>query len=356
LSFSAFEQQDLRDAYGDSVALTDVHPQDFADQPGPGPVRGRPVQNRKRDRGVSLFSQFPDAGRNQHDAGSCHTFAAIGLLEAAYFRQYGQTVRLSDADLFLNRTVLNSEFYGDLKRSDSPEKIEVDDGGYIPADTQFALDHGVATDLQYEDFLTRYLAYSQNVQNDMRFVKRLAAEGSAVPDWMAKLVYKLTGNPEDKYIDSQMAPEAQKTLQSYMQGVIRDSQLASQRVESQKRLAGFKLLTVDFDYLGDTVNHSLAAADCATLGIRQGQDILVELRAGRPVGVAMTLKGLDSWGQRGATTDANHAFIIAGYAPAADGKLVFKTRNSWGGDNPDVLESDLCRIYQLSSLRAPKDR
>jgi hypothetical protein len=29
---------------------------------------------------------------------------------------------------------------------------------------------------------------------------------------------------------------------------------------------------------------------------------------------------------------------------------------SWGGNNPDVHESELCRIFQLISVRAPIDR
>ena len=53
---------------------------------------------------------LPDAPtRNQSDAGSCHSFAATGLVESALYRQYGVRLRLSEADLFVGRIVTDKD-------------------------------------------------------------------------------------------------------------------------------------------------------------------------------------------------------------------------------------------------------
>lgn len=95
--------------------------------------------------------------------------------------------------------------------------------------------------------------------------------------------------------------------------------------------------------------------------MKQKDAILGELRAGRPIALEMSLRGLSSWGYNrppGPTEEpddtANHAFVVLGFQPKR-GVVSFQTMNSWGGWNPDVSELELCRVYHLTMLYAPNE-
>lgn len=113
---------------------------------------------------IDLSGQFPTGSRDQADVGSCHAFASIGLLEAAYYRKHGEHAVFSDADLFLRNTVLNGNIYSgnvadqgytwngkpELKEGGSPSTV------LAVGDMEFAIRNGVATTPQYSAFLERY--------------------------------------------------------------------------------------------------------------------------------------------------------------------------------------------------------
>jgi len=100
-----------------------------------------------------------------------------------------------------------------------------------------------------------------------------------------------------------------------------------------------------------------SASFCRQHGAGQKAALLAILAAGRPAGVSMNLKGLAAWSQwLTFINDAWHAFVITGYDTASDGQLIFHTRNSWKGRNPDVREDELCRIGNVYSVEAPNEQ
>ena len=69
----------------------------------------------------------------------------------------------------------------------------------------------------------------------------------------------------------------------------------------------------------------------------------------------MSLSGLTAWGQTDSTSDAYHAFMIVGY-DSSDTGVIFHTRNSWGGTNPDIPDNQTCRIYAVNSVLVPGEK
>ena len=76
-------------------------------------------------RDIDLLPQFADlSNRDQCDVGSCHTFGSVAVLEAAWFRKHKTRVRFSEADLFLQRTVLTGDVYRQFCRDGKCELSE----------------------------------------------------------------------------------------------------------------------------------------------------------------------------------------------------------------------------------------
>lgn len=94
--------------------------------------------------------------------------------------------------------------------------------------------------------------------------------------------------------------------------------------------------------------------------------MIQHLCAGRPVAVGMNIRGLK--GFRPPNNDSKlvntikqsgHAFAIVGFERRKVGgkeKYVFKTRNSWGGINPDIDEDELWRLNALVALHTTKTK
>jgi len=315
----------------------------IAAQAGPPPAQGRPVWATQTARGVNLLPQLPDPSSHyQDDVGSCHAFGSVALLEAAYFRAYGQKVSLSEADLFLRRTVLSPGLYQDFCASGSCKLTEGND----PAgDIAFAIHNGVATGLQYSAFVKRYMKYRKAEEQTIAGVQSEYEQES----WLEKLLY----DPRKHWTELQQDPQAQRLLSAYLAG--RDPKIDAQRAAMRKKFAGFRLLSQNFDSPGAKAK-SLSARQALAAGAKQKAAILAELKRNRPVTVSMSLAGLKAWGQQDAKDAANHAFMIIGYRNDPKEGLVFETRNSWGGDNPDVTAADLCRIYAVATIRTPVDK
>lgn len=290
------------------------------------------------DPGVDLSGQFPTGSRDQGDVGSCHAFASIGLLEAAYFRKHGEHVVLSDADLFLRNTVLNGNIYsGNIADrgytwSGKPEFKEGGSPSTLLAigDMEFAIKNGVATTPQYSAFLERYRQYRAAEQRTLADIERQRQRDP----WYVKLLY----NPRTHWARLQKDPTNQRILQNYLMG--NDATLDAQRSEVREKLKGLSVVKNLYVALPSSVNKP--PADCAAAGAGRTASVLAELAAGRPVGVSYF-------------TDANwasHVIIITGYKPDGKGSVVFKTRNSWGaGGNADMHPHDMCKVHGLFSVR-----
>jgi hypothetical protein len=293
-------------------------------------------------RKVDLLPQFADPStRNQGGIGSCHAFGSVAVLEAAYYRSYKEHVALAEEDVFLRRTVLSGDVYREFC---SGGKCVMAEGNDPAGDIRYVLDHGALTGGSYVRFADRYVKYRDAEQKTMEGIQRTYEEMG----WLEKLFY----DPRAHWKELSTQAESKRLLTRYLEG--KGSAESLERGRIQKRFEGFRLRSKDYGYSDE--NKKRAPADCLAKGAAQRAALKGELDAHRPVCVSMSLSGLASWGQTDATRDANHAFMIIGYDAAPGGKLVFHTRNSWGGQNPDIPEDQACRIYELDSVLAPGEK
>ena len=289
---------------------------------------------------VSHLDQFADpSDRSQGDVGSCHAFGSVAVIEAAYFRRYGRHIRLAEEDLFLQRTVLSGDVYDDFC---STGKCELSEGNDTAADIRYALDHGVLSGSSYQQFVTRYLSYRAAEQRTLQGIQRMRDEQG----WLERLLY----DPRDHWRELQTNAQSKRLLSNYLEGRDRNSDTERARVKGE--LAGFTLKTKSFTFIGGSDATKLTSAQCKAQGADQRAALSSELAGGRPVAVSMSLSGLAAWGQTDTSKHANHAFMLLGYTDAG-GKRTFHSRNSWAGQNPDVPEDQLCRIYGIYTVLAP---
>ncbi|TBR18076.1 hypothetical protein EPO15_15585 [bacterium] len=304
----------------------------------PGVGAGVPAAAPAPGADVDLSGQFPTGSRDQGDVGSCHAFASIGLLEAAYFRKYGEHAVFSDADLFLRNTVLNGNVYSgniadrgytwngkpEFKEGGSPSTV------LAVGDMEFAIKNGVATAPQYGEFLERYRRYREAEQRTLADIERQRRRDP----WYVKLLY----NPRTHWARLQKSPTNQRILQNYLMG--NDPTLDEQRAATREKLKGFSVVKSLHVTLPSSVNKS--PANCAKDGAGRTASVLAELRAGRPVGISYFTDA--NWG--------SHVIIITGVRADDKSGLVFKTRNSWGASgNADMSPSDMCKVHGLFSVR-----
>jgi flagellar motor protein MotB len=287
---------------------------------------GRVAPQAPADQGVDLSNQFNGPSRNQGDVGSCHAFASVAVLEAAYYRRYGEKLQLSEADLFLRRNVLSRTAYENFLSNGSGELSE---GNNTPDDIQFAIDHGVATRPQYEAFVGRYIRHRDA---ERRTLEDLERQNRNNP-WYVRMLY----NPREHWVRMQQDPTAQRILQGFLTG--NDSTIQAQREEVRRKLSSFKLTTTNFD--SSKASFNMGRDECRRKGAAAVEKITAELKANRPVAISYY-------------TDADgggHALMVTGYRTAENGSLVLRTRNSWGpGSDHDISADRACTIYRMMSV------
>ena len=144
-----------------------------------------------------LSAQFSDESkRNQRNVGSCHTFASVAVLEAAYYRKYKETVRFSEADLFYRYKLQGSPTFEDYNRlmaefaQGKAVDAAVEEGSWPSIELPFALKSGVSSSWGYDKFMRNYIPLSNqmraadmktirntNEQDDMGWARQWAATG-----------------------------------------------------------------------------------------------------------------------------------------------------------------------------------
>jgi len=278
---------------------------------GAAKPKGKPALIRT----VDLSSQFEDGPRRQKDVASCHAFTTVALLEAAYYRKYGERKRFSEADLFLQRTVLDPDIYLEFVLEGAPVLSETQ---MTAADIRYALRNGIASSLKYKDFLKRYRRYRSAEQRTLEGLSKLAEEpGDDEGD---------DAEPYDAaahWSDIQMEPQAKRILEAYLTGN-RGDELARERRANRRKFKGFRLQQTEFDPDTDLF---------AEEGRPQAAAIKAELDAARPVGTSMS----------------SHVFVVIGYREYSDSRIVFQTRDSDG--SKDLCPKDFGKISRIYSVR-----
>jgi len=304
--------------------------------PAPAPAPGIGGGKKKK---IDLLPQFADPStRDQCSIGSCHAFGSVAVLEAAYFRNYKEHVSISEQDVFLRRTVLSGDVYRAFCESG---QCQMSEGNDPAGNIRYVLANGALSGGSYSHFAQRYVRYREGEQKTMEGIQKTYENMG----WIEKLLY----DPRKHWKELSTSESSKKILTDMLQG--KGSSESTERGRLKTKLAGFKLLSKsDFGFKPEY--KSLTPADCLAKGAAQLAALKGELDALRPVCVSMSLSGLPSWGQTDATRDAYHAFMIIGY-DATDAGLVFHTRNSWGGNNPDIKENESCRIFAVDSVLTP---
>jgi len=241
--------------------------------------------------GADHSNQFPDGERSQRNVGSCHAFTTVALLEAAYYRHYGKHKRFSEADVFVQNTLLTPDVYETFLEKGKPK---LDEGKITKKDLEYALAHGVASSFAYKDFLKRYRRYRKAERTTLKTVKAAGAQEDEEEDY----------DPRADWVRLQQDPAARRILEAYLNGN-RTGELAREREENRRAFEGFKLEVVEFeDFMGD-----------ASWGWEQSLVVKDELDAGRPVGFNVP----------------GHVLVITGYHMSGD-EPIFQTRDSDGSE------------------------
>lgn len=331
------------------------------------------VTSTAADLAVDVSHTLPDAPtRNQSDAGSCHSFAATGLVESALYRQYGVRLRLSEADLFVGRIVTDKDYYEEAAAAirkvqgtgQAPKDVDVSEGGHPSADVDFVLGRGMATNFA-ADYATMMLSYRRMRDAELRTMRGIARDnadyapgGNAFQKWYFNTFVPLFYDPGQHWAELQTKPQSRAITQmALLGGPDNAKKLAAERELVKKALAGFKKVEASFSHHKPTSDTVKKPEACRAAGKKAGAWVRAQLEKGRPVAISMGVGGAQEWGSQPDDPDldaSNHAFLITGLSEEG-GKATLVTRNSWGGDNPGVGEDRFCRIYAAATLTAPND-
>jgi hypothetical protein len=300
------------------------------------------------------FSDHYGSPRDQCNTGSCHAFASVALLEAAMRRRRRDSERLtlSDADLFLQTTVINGrheergaprqDVLRGSVRAEPPALMEkkLVEGGWPHLDLEHALRHGVALeeDAPWSEFLPRFERF--RAQRRAEFAAARRAQGQAADadgETEALIAYEESLSP---------SRERRQREESFFYRDLPAVEAGRARV--RELLAGFAVHRSTF---ASMVPGPQDAAECR----RRAQAVRARLKEDfvvrRPNLVCLLLDGLEGWGARRAQ-HAKHCVAIAGWEQPRGGPLTLRTRNSWGRTiHPEIPEEQFCRIHDVVSLR-----
>lgn len=334
---------------------------------------------------ADLSAQFPDpALRDQGRTGACHVFTSVSLVEAALFRRFALRLALSESDLFVRRVIEDPAYYSDVEAAvrqstGAALAYRFIEGGWPQSDIAFVLKSGVAKAVTapWAAFAGRYYAFKTAQQRaiaekkDARFDRTVA-----IPHEMRR---EAASDAADRRLDN-MGQERGKALQRAVpqadaaasaakagfmdflrqtQGKTQaeaektllgdDPQLAKDRALVKTLTAGFKLQIQKFA----AVSGSALGEACRRSGLPVKAAVLARLRKNVPVSVSMDIGSIPGWGD--VPSGSWNAFTVVGFETDRAGSVTLRSRNSWGGDNPDILEAHLCRIDGLISVLTPAE-
>lgn len=344
---------------------------------------------------VDLDAQFPRTrdGEMQGAIGDCHDFATVALLETAIKRATGETRLLSPTDLFVHHTLKDSwdaegnYVYGGVTAANEADLTE---GDYLDKDVRYALSHGIATlkDEPYWPFYSEYrdgylpqlksklTVAEQDLTPDQRAALRRAMrrrvpkgdeaeqdrfrqEGAAIRQTVADDVIKpeledVVARVDRKYPRAKASRERTLALVKGFRVEERDYATKYVDIDAPARFGPSKTTTRNLNQLSPSV--------CLSDGAERGAWIMGQLAKGRPVGIAIDVAGMDTWGtQKMKGAPLNHAIVIIGYQNY-QGHEYFRTLNWWGknhwGNSSDypIRDDQFCHIYQSLALLAPGER
>lgn len=298
---------------------------------------------------VDLTALIPGAAAepNKGAVGACHAFAAAAMLNAAYLRQYGESVEFSPADILLQGTaILNPSRLNERLGGDTGTPMMDTyywEGGWITLDFNIALEHGVAKaeHVPYNEFLPWYTHTLRPATNeDMAALDRSGALTRILN--LSQLSKKDLARAAIRRAGAAEMDENRKRYEKFLAG--REPQAENDRRESAARFQGFAPRVLFSDYAPPS--GAPDAEECRAAGAKRSAIIVKELDAGRPAAVAID----------NAAADFGHEIVIDGYAVDERGALVFKTLNSWGpGKNYAIPEEQMCHVSEVTALYVPRD-
>jgi hypothetical protein len=351
---SPIERHPLRDALASSSAQNFDGPnKDETSQISDIKASLQEFKNRalsqEQQPGVDLSDQFPpNKIPDQGQVGSCHDFAAIALLEAAFYRYYKIHMGFSEADLFAQAQMRSGEVCNDAMvytAIDGSRQCGLGEGGYVDKDIKFILDRGVLTTdsgacASYPQFEKNYRERFQEPL--VKALLKLDACNRSLP----KVEPGKLKNTADRW--EKPSPQAQ-----------------AEREGVKEALSGFSLLKVHASSTHDPRWLStVSSKECRESSAKQREVLIRQLDAGRPVAVYAELLGLKAWHPEQDPREhpesvAAHAFLVVGYKKGWNGKLTFQTRNSWVKDgqpyNPDLSSDELCHLFGIMTLLTPEE-
>ncbi len=297
---------------------------------------------------VDLRDQFPPGKvPDQGKVGTCHVFATVGLLEAAYYRRYGSHIAFSEADLFAQSRVGTGAIYSEAsvcKTYAGTDKCMLGEGAWPAENLQFILNFGIlpanAGGVSYEQFAQDYI-------EDLK--KPIEASLSHLHSRGLKI--------------KQSPTPALKKLQKIIWESVPFASEIRRRVRDA--LAGFEVAHLYFDRLPPERYLHISPKECGEISRDRRKKLIAELKAGRPVEVSLALLGMPAW--KHAThrpSDAvgntlNHSVLVVGLRQDGAGRYSFRTRNSWIIEsqpvNPDLGEDELCHIIGMTRLLTSKE-
>ncbi len=263
---------------------------------------------------IDLQCQFPTESTDQHDVGSCHAFAAIALMEAAYFRQYGEHVKFSEADLLVRNTILTPLYY---HKYNIQSDVEVFEGNRIFGDIGGMLKNGVSRQKTYEEFMIHYPKY----RNDEIAMLSWLKSQPAIMRWFV--------NPA----------KAMEYTKNDRQMQLLGKKFDYERHEFKEKIKNFEIkITTYAAYSLD----NLTREQCKAAGIKQKNFIISELKAGRPVVIGYV------------ALEGEHGVVIDGMRKVAN-LTYFTLRNSNKVDKY-LQDTEFCTICEITSLITPSDK
>jgi hypothetical protein len=336
---------------------------------------------------LSAQTGYPQGAPNQGRIGDCHEFASVALLNAAYFRQFGRSVRFSPADLFVTSVLLAPGYHPYIAGF---TRTSIDESANVADDLAIAVESGVAADgdLPYAVFERRYMETVRSAnQRDiaegdrdgsltalanmmsLAFATQGTPEGEAsLQAWGKKAAEKSNAQVRRNFdrvttLFSRHWPEANRDRERYKAefaaGGFRPKAKPFPADPSDAAAAGFSAAQLAEPQGGSGARlrrDQLTPRNCAFVSRPQRDYLRAQLDAGMPVGVTLDLAGYAEWGQQAvAPGQGSHAVVVDGYDLGPRG-LVFKTLNSWGpGRNMPLPEDALCRVSIATTLRANVD-